>query len=752
MAQQDNFSPVVVDAFGIAEAYAKEHMSGAIDPAHILKALLHKDIGLVSFIEKTLQQDYYYLLDWADMRIKMIKKNPDGGKSIKFNALTKAVVSEADSIRQARKEDMINEYHLLVAVVTPGVGFTFEQLKTLPLQKEEIMNAIGTGGSINAAVNVNVASKGSKVSSLKNIGSYCIHKNQKQADGKIDVVVGFEKELEQIYEILSRKTKSNILITGESGVGKTSLVNAFVQAIANNSVPSFLQNAQVYELDTIALSIGISYKSEIEGRMKKILEELSSMDNAILVIESFDKLMDKQGTLNGTINLLKASLNEGLLCICTSSVEGFTKNIETDKEITGKFEHIIIEEPSVERSKTILETVIKSFEEYHGLKASSDFIDNAIRLAKRYFSEKHLPDSAIDIIDRTMALLRIENDKNAEQKQEEVEVKHLMEVVSQKTGIPLGNVQAAERDRLVNAEDILKKRVVGQDHAIKAVLDSIYESRSGLNKKGQPIGSFFFLGPTGTGKTELAKSLAEFLFQDDTAILRFDMSEYKEEHSVALLYGAPPGYVGYEEGGLLVNQIRQKPYSIVLFDEIEKAHRSVFDLFLQILDEGKLHDRLGRVGDFSNALIIFTSNIGSQYVFDQFAKNIVPTHNDMLEVMQGHFRPEFLARLTEIVPFAPINEKIVTMIFNIHLKGLLKTLDEQKITLHVDDKAVHKIAMSGFNAQYGARPILGILRKDIRRPLSKMIISGELKEGDNVTLTIDAQDELKWDVSHSEQL
>ena len=747
MAQQDNFSPVVVDAFGIAEAYAKEHMSGAIDPAHILKALLHKDIGLVSFIEKTLQQDYYYLLDWADMRIKMIKKNPDGGKSVKFNALTKAVVSEADSIRQARKEDMINEYHLLMAVVTPGVGFTFEQLKTLPLQKEEIMNALGTGGSTNATVNVNVASKGSKVSSLKNIGSYCIHKNHKQADGKIDIVVGFEKELEQIYEILSRKTKSNILITGESGVGKTSLVNAFVQAIANDSVPSFLQNSQVYELDTIALSIGISYKSEIEGRMKKILEELSSMDNAILVIESFDKLMDKQGTLNGTINLLKASLNEGLLCICTSSVEGFTKNIETDKEITGKFEHIIIDEPSVEQSKTILETVIKSFEEYHGLKASSDFIDNAIRLAKRYFSEKHLPDSAIDIIDRTMALLRIENDKNAEQKQEEVEVKHLMEVVSQKTGIPLGNVQAAERDRLVNAEDILKKRVVGQDHAIKAVLDSIYESRSGLNKKGQPIGSFFFLGPTGTGKTELAKSLAEFLFQDDTAILRFDMSEYKEEHSVALLYGAPPGYVGYEEGGLLVNQIRQKPYSIVLFDEIEKAHRSVFDLFLQILDEGKLHDRLGRVGDFSNALIIFTSNIGSQYVFDQFAKNIVPTHNDMLEVMQGHFRPEFLARLTEIVPFAPVNEKIVTMIFNIHLKNLLKTLNEQNIELTVDDKAVHKIAMSGFNAQYGARPILGILRKDIRRPLSKMIIAGYLKSGDKVTLTLDDDNNLKWNIN-----
>lgn len=741
MSRHDNFDTGVIEVFGIAEAYAKEHMNAAIEPAHVLKALLHKDAGLVSFIEKTLQQDYYYLLDWADMRIKMTKKSSDS-KMLSMSAATEAVVSEANSLRQARKDEVINVYDLLMAVVTPGVGFTFEQLKTFPLQKDAIAAALkGTVSNPNIAIGKMASNK---PSSNKSIAAYCKHKNQQQADGKLTEVVGFEKELEDIYEILGRKTKSNILITGESGVGKTSLINAFVQAVTEGRVPSFLQGSQIYELDTIALSIGISYKSEVEGRMKKILDELQSMDNAILVIESFDKLMDKQGTLNGTINLLKASLNEGLLCICTSSVEGFTKNIETDKEITGKFEHIIIEEPSADDTKTILETVVKSFEDYHQLKVSSEVIDNAIRLSKRYFSEKHLPDSAIDLIDRTMALLRIENDKKADGKETVVGVDHLVKVVSQKTGIPLGNVQAAERDRLVNAEDILKKRVVGQDHAIKAVLDSIFESRSGLNKKGQPIGSFFFLGPTGTGKTELAKALAEFLFQDDTAILRFDMSEYKEEHSVALLYGAPPGYVGYEEGGLLVNQIRQKPYSIVLFDEIEKAHRSVFDLFLQILDEGKLHDRLGRVGDFSNALIIFTSNIGSQYVFDKFDKGIIPTHNDMLEVMQGHFRPEFLARLTEIVPFAPINEKIVTMIFNIHLKGLLKTLKEQKIDLKVDDKAVHKIAMSGFNAQYGARPILGILRKDVRRPLSKMIISGELKSGDQITLTIDDEDNLKW--------
>ncbi|MBM6943881.1 MULTISPECIES: ATP-dependent Clp protease ATP-binding subunit [Bacteroides] len=745
----NNFSDSTLEVFQIAEAYAKENMNAAIEPAHILKALLHKDVGLVSFIEKSLNADYYYILDWADMRIKMSKKNYDSSPQKGLSPLSKAVVNEADSVRVALKKESIDPVSLLIAIVTPGVGFTFEQLKTLPLQKEDIMAVCGNfgEGQTNAANNSTTRTKNN---GNKNVATYCIWKNQEQIEGKLPEAVGFEKELNEIFGILGRKTKANILITGESGVGKTTLIHALVQAIVAGRVPTFLQNAQVYELDTIALSIGVSYKSEIESRMKKILDELSDMDNAILVIESFDQLMDKQGALNGTINLLKASLNQGLLCVCTSSIEGFTKNIETDKEITGKFERIILEEPSIESTEIILQTVIKSFEEFHKLKASDDLLINAIRLAKRYFSEKHLPESAIDLIDRTMALLKIKNDLHPNERKEIVGVEHLKEVVSQKTGIPLGDVQAAERERLVNAEEILKKRVVGQDHAIKAVLDSIYESRSGLNKKGQPIGSFFFLGPTGTGKTELAKSLAEFLFQDETAILRFDMSEYKEEHSVALLYGAPPGYVGYEEGGLLVNQIRQKPYSIVLFDEIEKAHRSVFDLFLQILDEGKLHDRLGRVGDFSNALIIFTSNIGSQYIFEQFEKGLVPTHNDMLEVMQGYFRPEFLARLTEIVPFAPINEKIVTVIFNIHLKGLLKTLSEQNITLQVDEKAIHKIAINGFNAQYGARPILGILRKDIRRPLSKMIISGELREGDHVTLALDERNELKWEIIHHE--
>lgn len=808
------------DVIRIAQAYAKENVNAEIEPSHLFKALLHKDAGLVPFIEKELGQDYYYLLDWADMRIRMEKKSPRPEADITLSGKTLEVVAEAENICEKTGSPDVTPRILLASIVTPGVGFTFEQLKTLPLSKDDVLGKIVTSGTGTASTAPGKPVSKGKVPSV-NIDKFCICLNDKIGNGDFDPVIGFEKELSEIFDILGRRTKSNILITGESGVGKTSLVRAFAQAIVNGEVPTYLNSARVYELDLTALSMEVSYRSEIEGRMKKLLDELEGQGNVILVIEGLDRFMDKQNMLSGSTGILKNKLNQGLLTISTSSIEGYTKNIETDKEMAGKFERITLEEPSAGYTKYILDHCIGQYEKFHGLKVNAEVNATAIRLAKRYFSEKHLPESAIDMIDRTMALIKSTNDMaakdivrlesrlneiktsdksesakhedvkwlcheitnrvspivvgqvglkeissfktyseaagyvtgllselkaHADEKINEMQPSHLLAVVAQKTGIPMGNIQSKERDRLVNAESIMKKRVVGQDHAIKIVLDSIYESRSGLNKKGQPIGSFFFLGPTGTGKTELAKSLADFLFQDETAILRFDMSEYKEEHSVALLYGAPPGYVGYEEGGLLVNQIRQKPYSVVLFDEIEKAHRSVFDLFLQILDEGKLHDRLGRVGDFSNALILFTSNIGSQYIFDSFAKGKVPTHNDMLEVMQGNFRPEFLARLTEIVPFSPINEKIVLMIFNIHLKGLLRSLEEQNITLNISDEAKSQIAMRGFNAQYGARPILGIIRKEIRRPLSKMIISGELKAGNTVSLDLDEGKELKWEI------
>ena len=318
--------------------------------------------------------------------------------------------------------------------------------------------------------------------------------------------------------------------------------------------------------------------------------------------------------------------------------------------------------------------------------------------------------------------------------------------IAHKTGIPVGKLQSDEKERLLTMDAILRKRVIGQDHAVNVITDAILESRSGLSKPNLPIGSFFFSGPTGTGKTELAKSLAEFLFQTETSIIRFDMSEFKEEHSAALLYGAPPGYVGYEEGGLLVNKIRQNPYSIVLFDEIEKAHPSVFDIFLQILDEGKLHDRLGKEGDFSNAVILFTSNIGSDHIVSSFNKGIIPKSSDLLEMMGNHFRPEFLGRLTEIIPFSPITEDNITKIFKIQLKSLYQALEKQEITLNISDDAIEFLAKKGFTPKYGARPLRNVIRNDLRSPLSKKIISGEITKGNTVELSLDESNNLVWSV------
>ena len=734
----------------IANSFAEEYCSDAIYPAHLFKAILHKDMGLVHFIESELDKDYYYLQDWADVQMQLAPRAVRPMRDLDLSDESIAVMDEAENYKVKFDLDETAPVCILASLVTPGVGFSFDQLKTLPLTPSDISAKMAKGANVEAPYMEGAELKKNTPAKGKgSLAKYCTDKTAVARAGNLDNVVGFEKEIGIIYEILGRKTKANLLITGEAGVGKTSLVNGFVRELAADKVPGFLSGAGAYELETATLGSDAQYKGEVEDRFKNVINEVEALPNAVLIIEKIDKLFDKQGALFGCSTLLKNELSKGRLqLLCTSSIDGYTKNIETDKEMTSNLEKITVEEPTVDQTMEILKGIMPAYEEYHGLTVDETVMDESIRLAKRYLTEKSLPASAIDLIDRTMAHVKVENDLgDQEQKHTDLTAEDLTAVVAKQTGIPLGKVQTGERERLMGGEETLKKRVVGQDHAVKKVLDAVYEARSGLSKKGQPMGSFFFLGPTGTGKTELAKSLANFLFDDETAMLRFDMSEYKEEHSVALLYGAPPGYVGYEEGGLLVNQIRQHPYSVVLFDEIEKAHKSVFDLFLQILDEGKLHDRLGRVGDFSNSLIIFTSNIGSEYIFKSFGEGKVPTHDQLLEVMQGNFRPEFLARLTEIVPFSPITTEMINRIFDIHIKNLLKTLNEQNIKLVIDDTARKYVTSVGFNAHYGARPILGIIRKEIRRPLSKLIIAGTIQPGDTVTMKYDEENkQINWDI------
>lgn len=805
----------------IAESYAKENSNNKIAPAHLLKALLHKSTGLTDFINE-IQADYYYLMEWAEARIKLYSKANRMTERLEFEEKSIAVFDEADNFRLKLARDSIDPISILAAISTPGVGFTFEQLKTFPITSNQILERFASEISLiedkSGSGKKKISRGQEKISALLN---YTIDKTNLALEGLIEPVIGMNKEMLMVFEIFGRKTKSNVLIVGDAGVGKTSLINGIVLRINNNKVPSSMKGAKVFELDTGSLVAGANYKGEIEDRIKNILNEIKQFDKAILVIESISNIAEKHGSLNSIADLIKLELKKGeLLILATSSIDGYTKNIEKDSDIERGFELIRLDEPNYENTYRILSKKRSIYENHHHLKIDVKTIHEAIKLAKRFLNERCLPDSAFDLVDRTMSLINTTNeiskseieellkklellDQNNNlsaqelddellwlysetfsgisqaiisqidtetdfakfQSREEkiqylkdillqiktisgdqrttIEVQDLSVVVSQLSGIPIGKINTKERDKLINAESVIKNRVVGQDHAIKTIIEAIYESRSGLKKKGQPIGSFFFLGPTGTGKTELAKALAEFLFEDESSMIRFDMSEFKEEHSAALLYGAPPGYVGYEEGGLLVNKIRQKPYSVVLFDEIEKAHKSVFDIFLQILDEGKLHDRLGKEGDFSNSLVLFTSNIGSDFIFKSFQQNKIPTSNEMLDIMVSYFRPEFLGRLTEIIPFAPISEKIVSIIFDIHLKGLLKSLDELEVMLEIDPKAKKKLAVSGFNAQYGARPIIGVIRNQIRRPLSKLIISGKIGKGSKVKL-ISGKDEYKW--------
>jgi ATP-dependent Clp protease ATP-binding subunit ClpA len=797
----------------IASAHAKENYNDAIYPAHLLKALLHKDSGLIDFIESDLNKDYFYIMEWADARIGLSPKATRIIDDPDLSADAQAALDEAEQYSEKLDSDIIEPVHLLASLLTAGVAFSFEQLKTMPVTVDEVLSKQSTPAS-GSKKNHSQSTTTYSTTSGKNLAKFTINKNNELQTEERPLIIGFERELQTLFEALGRKNKSNILVVGESGIGKTALIEAFIQRIIKGEIPDFLKDATVLELDLPSVSSEANYKGEVEDRMKKVFAELSTLDNAILVIEGIDRIFDKQSILYGITTLLKKELNRNSIrLIATSSIEGFTKNIETDKEFVSKVEKLYMEEPSVEMAVRIIKGIKKNYENHHQLLIDDQIVVEAIQLAKRFMAERSLPDSALDLIDRTLShihtmnntsgkelellskkletikaeakekksddiqfdlqwlyhevfhrlsalltsqldesinFIELENNESkiqhltttieqlqklTEKKRKKIELPDLSLIVAQQTGIPIGKVQTKERDKLINAEAILKERVVGQDHAIQTVLEAIYESRSGLNKKGQPIASVFFLGPTGTGKTELTKALAEFLFQDESAIIRFDMSEFMESHSVATMTGAPAGYVGYEEGGLLVNKIRQKPYSIVLFDEIEKAHPDVFNIFLQIMDEGRIHDKLNRTGDFSNALIVYTSNVGSDYVFNSFGKGIIPSSNELKQLMmERKFKPEFLGRLTEIIPFSPITKEIVLMIFDIHLKNLHKTLKEMNIKLHIPDETKEQLALSEFSPELGARPILGIIRNQIRRPLSKLIISGKVKNGSVVEL------------------
>jgi ATP-dependent Clp protease ATP-binding subunit ClpB len=808
MVQED-----IAQIVHIAKQFAKENLNLKYSSAHLLKALLNPQFDFLKELDSK-SIDVFYLDEWADIRISELPKasKPTDDPAPDNGAV--AIFEEAVSIAKNNGVE-VDFAILLITLVTPGIGFNHDQLKSLPVNPTTLLSIFIDGNAPTQSINNSSNTQSATNSSI--LEKYCVNKIKQVKEKQLVPMIGRDEEIKVITEILNRKLKPHVIITGEPGVGKSTLVEGFCSKIANKTILTVFHNASVFEIVIGSLFAGASYKGEVEDRLQKIFNELKRFDKPIVFIDDIHELFDSnQGSGIGSI--IKSELSKGdITFIGATTTEKYRKTLGKDDALSRRFETLEIQEPSQDLAFRMIHNVIDHYQNHHDFTIDEEGIKEAIRLSKRYLKEKSLPDSALDLVDRTMSSLKVaketikkelpelknqathladskeditekldwlhtdiikksgklfneadesitvfptltENDKKLahlnlllenlhllEKQENKVEPSHLSLVVSGITGIPAGKVKSDEREKLLEIEKTLKQRVIGQDHAVKVVSDAILESRSGLTKPGQPIGSFFFLGPTGTGKTELAKSMADFLFGDESAIIRLDMSEFKEEHSAALLYGAPPGYVGYEEGGLLVNKIRQKPYSIVLFDEIEKAHKSVFDVFLQILDEGKLHDRLGKEGDFSNSVILFTSNIGSDYIVKSFEKDIIPKSNDLIQIMTGYFRPEFLGRLTEIIPFAPINVKSVSRIFDIHLKKeLLQLLEKLDIKLEIDEKDKEKIALMGFSSEYGARPIKGNIRNQLKRPLSRMIIADEIQKGDTLKVTLTKEDEIKF--------
>lgn len=835
------YTEAVKRAIQIAQALSKEYQNELFGPAHLLMGLLHNEVGLGSWLAAT-GQDVPYLREWAEVRLEASPKasrlspNPPGDEQVK------TAMELADLVAMQLGKPQTDPVCVLIALLKPGVAFSAEQLRSLPLSQADLMQAALADSDVETAVSPTGEQQGHKSTGPVAAGAsgqallrYCVDKTAMAADGRLDPILGRDREVRMMTETLGRRTKPNVILVGEPGVGKTALADGFALNIVAGQVPAHLQNARLLELDLGALVAGASYKGEVEDRLKSILKELKQDEKIILFIDEIHQLLDSRGPLGtGVANLLKPELAKGnLTVIGATTLDEYRKYIESDEAFSRRFDVLRVEEPDVATAIRMIQRLVPFYEKHHQLSVGADAVAEAVGLAKRYSRNRRLPDAAIDLLDRTLSAVRMISERTpaevaqlteqldqltisthrtdtlpdlrylhqelenkispillaelmAEQSYADEPVTDLFDsapaladhirqtltrltalnataktsvdrhdvaaVISHKTGIPLGKIQSQERDKLLNINEVLKQRVIGQDHAVKAVADAILEARSGLTKAGQPIGSFFLLGPTGTGKTELAKSLADFLFNDESFLIRFDMSEFKEEHSAALLYGAPPGYVGYEEGGLLVNKIREKPYSVVLFDEIEKAHPSVFDIFLQILDEGRLHDRLGKEGDFSDAVVLFTSNIGSQLVVERFGEGQIPATAELMESMSRHFRPEFLARLTEIVPFAPISEENAVRIFELHLRGLTDQLQKQGITLDLTPDVRRHLALSGFTPQYGARQLKGVIRNQLRRPISRMIVAGEIGKGSVVSVELTDDQTLSWSYKSQEDV
>jgi ATP-dependent Clp protease ATP-binding subunit ClpB len=704
----------------------------------------------------------------------------------------------------------------------------------------------------------------------KALTKYAINLNERAKAGKLDPVIGRDDEIRRVLQILSRRTKNNPILIGEPGTGKTAIAEGLAHRIIRGDVPENLKSKQLFSLDMGALIAGAMYKGEFEERLKSVVNEVIQADGEIILFIDEIHTLVGAGKSDGAMdaaNILKPALARGeLRAIGATTLNEYQKYFEKDKALERRFQIVMVDEPDVQSTISILRGLKERYENHHKVRIKDDAIIAAVELSNRYITDRFLPDKAIDLMDEAAAKLRLEVDSvpeeldviernikqleiereaikrendtkklaqlkeeisklkaesqvmhekwSAEKKlidkiqqakieieqmkfeadkaeregdygkvaeirygkiknlenniadyqaklanlqgtnaliKEEVDSEDIADVVSRWTGIPVNKMMQSERDKLLHLEDELHLRVIGQEEAIVAVADAVRRSRAGLQDPKRPIGSFIFLGTTGVGKTELAKALAEYLFDDENMMTRIDMSEYQEKFSVTRLIGSPPGYVGYDEGGQLTEAIRRKPYSVVLFDEIEKAHPDVFNVLLQVLDDGRLTDNKGRTVNFKNTIIIMTSNIGSALIRENFEKMnetnhdevIEKTKNQVFELLKQSIRPEFLNRVDELIMFAPLNEQQITDIVRLQLSGIQKLLSDSQIHLEINEEAIHFIARAGFDPQFGARPVKRAIQKLLLNDLSKAILSGTIRQNDTIYVEPDG-DKLRF--------
>jgi ATP-dependent Clp protease ATP-binding subunit ClpB len=860
----ERFTELGISAIQQMAEVAKRNGQQEVEVWHLLSALMSQENGIVPAlmdemgvgtapIQLALQREF--------KNLPKISGNVNTARSYASVALTEAV-EKGQVISRDMEDDYVSTEHLLLGLASVGKPSTFQQfLKNFNLSEKKIKDAV-----LKLRGGQKVTSK-TPENSFRALRKYGIDLVEQAKSGKLDPVIGRDSEIRRVIRILSRKTKNNPVLIGEPGVGKTAIVEGLAQRIVRGDVPEGLKDKTIFTLEMGSLLAGAKFRGEFEERLKAVLNEVSKSDGRIVLFIDEMHTIVGAGKAEGAIdagNMLKPMLARGeLRCIGATTLNEYRQHVEKDAALERRFQTVLVDQPNVEDTISILRGLRERFEIHHGVNIRDEAMVQAAVLSDRYVADRFLPDKAIDLVDEACAMIRTELDSmpaeldevsrrvlqleieetalkqekdktsqdrletlrkelgNARDKMETIkrqwenerkgiddvrvlreqieatraemeraeraydlnlvaELKHgklpkleaelvaleqsdkkenailkeevtaeeIAEIVARWTGVPVTKLIEGEREKLLRLQNILHERVIGQHEAVDAVSEAILRARAGIKDPQRPIGSFLFLGPTGVGKTELAKTLAESLFDSENNVIRIDMSEYMEKHSVARLLGAPPGYVGYEEGGQLTEAVRRKPYSVILFDEIEKAHPDVFNVLLQLMDDGRLTDSQGRTVDFKNVVVIMTSNVGSRYLQDHLLEEEIPesARESVMADLRDHFRPEFLNRVDDIVLFKPLSLEEITSIVDLLLSSLNRRLKDRKVTIIFTSAAKKWIGEKGYDPTYGARPLKRFLQKQVETQLARALVAGEIEEGSEVTFTI-KEDQLNMNVT-----